>query len=75
MLLTKAPVPVPSLVQESDVVGEPLVFQQTPRAVTEALPALVTLPPPVAEVEVLEEGGSVVTVGRTPVVAKESSLP
>jgi hypothetical protein len=73
--LVKAPVPLPSVVLESDVVGLEDVDQQTPRAVTEALPSLVTLPPPEAEFEVTEEGAPVVTVGGAPVVVKEISLP
>jgi hypothetical protein len=75
--LVKAPEPLPSVVLESDVVGLEDVDQHTPRAVTEALPSLVTLPPPEAELEVMEDGVSVVTVGATIalVVVKESSLP
>jgi hypothetical protein len=75
MELVKAPVPLPSVVLESEVVGLEDVDQQTPRAVTEALPALVTSPPLAAEFEVTEEGVAVVTVGGTPVVVKEISLP
>jgi hypothetical protein len=48
--LVKLPVPVPSVVLLSDIVGLFDVLQHTPRAVTEDDPADVTFPPPVAEV-------------------------
>ena len=43
MLLTNTPVPVPSTVLLSAMVGLAVVFQQTPRAVTLAPQSLVTL--------------------------------
>jgi hypothetical protein len=45
MKLAKLPVPVPSVVLLSAVVGVAFVLQQTPRAVTEAPPSEVTVPP------------------------------
>ncbi len=47
-----------------DVVGFGEVFQQTPRAVTEELPAFVTFPPQNAEFEVMLVTELVVTVGE-----------
>lgn len=45
ILLAKLPVPVPSVVLLSVIVGEALVLQQTPRAVTLKPPSEVMLPP------------------------------
>ena len=65
--LTNAPAPVPSLVRLFAVVGLGDVLQQTPRAVTEAVPSAVTFPPPVAVVCAMAVMGStVVTVGGVP---------
>ena len=61
MLLVKLPVPVPSVVRLSLTVGFWEVLQHTPRAVTVAPPLEVTLPPQVAEVEVMSVTGEVVT--------------
>ena len=44
-LLVKVPVPVPSSVLLSDVVGDCDVLQQTPFAVIDAPPSSVTFPP------------------------------
>jgi len=74
MLLVNTPVPVPSEVLLSAVVGEPVVFQHTPRAVTASPPSLVTFPPLSAVVPVMLEMAVVVTVGVVSVV-NESSLP
>jgi hypothetical protein len=63
MLLVKAPVPVPSVVLESEMVGVPVAFQQTPYAVTEAPPSEVTLPPEDALEEEMEETAVVATSG------------
>ena len=63
-LLVNAPVPEPFVVLVLAVVGLEVVFQQTPRAVTVALPSEVTLPPPVAVVWVILVIELVVTVGR-----------
>ena len=48
MELTNAPVPAPSVVLLSAVVGLEEVLQQTPRAVTAAPPSEITFPPLVA---------------------------
>lgn len=77
--LVKAPVPEPSTVFESEIVGEPVVFQQTPRAVTAAPPSALIVPPETAECAMMEEAGVVERVGgdapnkRT--VAKRSITP
>jgi len=63
MLLAYGPVPVPSEVLLSEVVGLAIVLQQTPRSVTEAPPSLVILPPLVAVVDVMELIAVVVSVG------------
>ena len=73
--LVKLPVPVPSEVWLSLVVGFSDVLQQTPLAVTDAPPSDVTFPPPVAVVEVMEDGVVVVTVGLVLLVANVTSLP
>ncbi len=69
----KVPVPEPSVVWLSAMVGLAEVLQQTPRAVTGESPWSVTLPPPVAVVPEIFETGSVVTVGPRGVV-KEASV-
>jgi len=63
MVLTKDPVPVPSVVCLSETVGFGDALQTTPRAVTDAPPSAVTWPPAVAVVEVIPETELVVTVG------------
>jgi hypothetical protein len=70
ILLAKLPVPVPSSVLLSAIVGFADVLQQTPRAVTAAAPSKVTLPPEFAVEAVIEDAAVVVTVetdGHTPV--------
>ena len=62
-LLTNTPVPVPSDVLVSAVVGWALVLQQTPLSVTTAPPSDVTFPPPVAELYVILVTREVVIVG------------
>lgn len=64
MLLVKLPVPVPSVVLLSLVVGLVDVLQQTPLAVTEVPPSEVTFPPLEALVGVIEDIGVVVTMGN-----------
>jgi hypothetical protein len=71
--LVNVPVPDPSVVWLSATVGLADVLQQTPRAVTDAPPSEVTLPPPDAVVEVIEVIVAVVTVGVVKVVNEESS--
>ena len=77
MLLPKLPVPVPSEVLLSFVVGLPEVLQQTPLAVTEEPPSEVTFPPLEALFVVIEDTAVVVTVGVVveAVVAKLKSAP
>jgi hypothetical protein len=62
-LLTNTPVPVPSEVRLSAVVGFGNVLQQTPLAVTVTPPFAVTLPPPVAVVCAMSTTSDVDTVG------------
>jgi hypothetical protein len=61
-LLVKLPTPVPSLVFEPVTTGFVVVPQQTPLAVTSALPSSVILPPDVAVVVVILEAGIAVVV-------------
>ena len=63
--LTNSPVPVPSVVVKSEVVGVPEVFQQTPRVVTVPPPSAVTFPPVEAELKVINEADVVVTVATS----------
>ena len=74
MLLTNAPVPVPSVVLLSAVVGSAAVLQHTPRAVTLAPPSAVTLPPDAAVVVVISETAVVVTVGVAWLVTGQAKL-
>ena len=48
-LLEKLPIPLSLVVRKSLMVGLGEVLQQTPRAVTVAVPSEVTLPPKVAK--------------------------
>ena len=75
MELEKLPVPVPSEVWLSLMVGLSEVLQHTPLPVTRAPPSDVTFPPLVAVVKVMEDGVVVVTVGVVVLVANETSLP
>jgi hypothetical protein len=63
ILLVKLPVPVPSEVWLSLVVGLADVLQHTPLAVTDAPPLEVTFPPLDALLNVIEDTVVVVTVG------------
>ena len=64
ILLVKAPNPPPSKVLvESAMVGPVVVLQHTPRAVTAEVPMLVTVPPEMAEDEVIVPTAAVETVG------------
>jgi len=58
--LTKLPAPVPSAVFASVNVGEPFVFQHTPRAITAAPPSVVIVPPQLTVAELTEEMAAVV---------------
>ena len=68
-MLLKEPTPVPSLVLLLLVVGEPVVFQHTPRAVTELPPSDVTFPPLVALADVIPLAAVVVSIGAVANVA------
>ena len=74
--LENTPIPIPSIVLLSFIVGnEPLaIFQQTPRAVTDAPPSLVIFPPLVAVVLVIPVIVIVVIAGG-PEVIKLISFP
>ena len=73
--LVNTPVPVPSVVLLSAVVGLPAVLQQTPRAVTADPPSELTFPPPEAVVAVMPVTDAVVTIGAAVVVVKPESDP
>jgi hypothetical protein len=76
MLLTKLPVPVPSVVLEPAMVGFVVVAQQMPRAVMAPPPSAVIFPPETAVVRVIEVTAVVVTVGTTTgLVVNVSSFP
>ena len=66
----KLPMPVPLAVWLELVVGFPAMFQHTPRAVTEAPPLLVTVPPDEAVVLAMEDTLATVTVGVVGEVVK-----
>ena len=67
--LVKIPVPVPSIVLLSAMVGFGLVLQHTPLTVIEAPPSFAIVPPPVAVVEVRFVTTAVVSDGITLVVS------
>lgn len=69
-----APVPEPFNVRVLAIVGVPVVFQQIPLVVTGEPPSLITLPPQVADVFVIEVNEFVVT---DPIfcVVKDTSPP
>ena len=74
--LVNIPVPVPSVVLVlNTIVGFTDVLQQTPRAVILAPPSLVTFPPLVAVVDVIEDVVAVERVGIKGFVLKLTSLP
>ena len=73
--LIKVPVPVPSVVWLSVINGFAVVDQHTPRAVTVASPAEVTLPPEEAVRAVIAEGVVVVTVGGVISALNDRSPP
>ena len=68
MVLVKVPLPVPSVVFESEMVGLAVVLQQTPRAIMDAPPSEVIFPPLVAVVVEMELNAVVVTKGAVGVV-------
>ena len=77
MELLKTPMPEPSVVLLFAMVGFAEILQQTPRAITEALPPAVILPPLCAVAPVMKVTAVVVKMGRTGVVVvvKLTSLP
>ena len=75
MLLVKLPVPLPLEVWLLLTVGFCEVLQHTPRTVTVAPPSEVTLPPQVAEVEVMLLTVLVVNVGATAKVVQTLCSP
>ena len=75
-LLVKMPVPVPSVVLESVVVGFADVAQQEPLAVIVPPPLSVIFPPEAAVVSVIELAAIVVRVATTTgLVVNETSFP
>ena len=76
ILLVNVPVPVPSVVWSSDIVGFCEVLQHTPLAVTVAPPLFVTFPPQVAVLDAMLLTVEVVTDGNVNSnVVNETSLP
>ncbi len=73
--LVKDPIPFPSDVILSPVVGSAEVLQHTPLAVTEAPPSAITLPPLEAEVDVILDTSVVVTVGVVALTVKAALVP
>ena len=76
MLLVKLPVPAPSVVLLSAMVGAGPMLQQTPQAVTVEPPSEVTVPPLVAVVcAILLTADVVNTAMSTGCVVKDTALP
>lgn len=75
ILLVNDPPPVPLIVFESLVTGDPVVFQHTPRAVTPSVQSPDTVPPEAAEVDVTDDMEAVDTEAGAEPVLNESSLP
>ena len=73
ILLVNAPVPVPSDVFVSNMVGFCVVPQHTPFTVTGTPPSEVTFPPPEAEVEEVATATDVVTFASAGVVNTTSA--
>jgi hypothetical protein len=65
ILLVKTPVPLSSIVLLLLIVGDGLVLQHTPLAVTDKVPAEVTFPPHVALVWLILLTSAVFTAGGT----------
>jgi hypothetical protein len=68
-------VDVPFVVIELAVVGLAVVLQQIPTALNADKPMSVTVPPELAELELMELIAVVVSTGAPTVVVKLSSLP
>jgi hypothetical protein len=73
--LLKTPVPLPSVVLLSAVVGSAALLQQTPRAVTADPPSEAMFPPLEAVVAAMAVTAVVVTVGAAVEVVKPESDP
>ena len=74
-MLTKPPVPVPSVVLLLLMVGFEVVAQHTPLAVTIPPPLDEIVPPPVAAIAVMEDMADVESVGKVAKVLKDTSFP
>ena len=68
-------VPASEVLVGNAIVGFADVLQQTPRYIIVLPPSLVTFPPLVAVVCVIEDTAVVVSVGTVPVVVKLISFP
>jgi hypothetical protein len=68
MELEKVPMPEPSIVQALAMVGPADTLQHIPLAVTGAPPSETTFPPPLAEVDLMDDNSAVVTAGKSKVV-------
>ena len=71
IVLVKAPVPDPSVVWLSLIIGVPEVFQHTPRALTLAPPSDKIDPPLLAVVCVIAETAVVVSIGNAALVVEK----
>ena len=74
-LLTKAPVPEPSVVLLFAIVGLVVVLQQTPRTSTAKLPSKEILPPLPHEVEEIAETDVVDKTGISPITQRTDIPP
>jgi hypothetical protein len=74
-VLVKIPLPAPSNVLLSEIVGFADVLQHIPLEVILAPPVEVMEPPDIAEDEVIDEITDVVSVAGTETVVKVSSFP
>ncbi len=73
--LVKTPVPLPSIVWLSVMVGLGDVLQHTPLAATDAPQSDITFPPLEAVEEPIMKGAVVMTTGISGAVVKITSLP
>ena len=75
MLLEKLPLPLPSIVLLSAIVGLTSVLQHTPRIMIDELPSSVIVPPLVALTPVISETGVVLTVGTFSFLHPDKIVP
>ena len=73
--LVKLPIPIPSAVLLSAVVGDVVVLQHIPLVVMALPPSAVMFPPEVAETEVIAVMAVVVRVGKVATVVNDTSFP